>query len=42
MMQDLSKDAQLGTCIRKSVPCEDLKAVLRELLIKHFGAEIKP
>ena len=37
----VGKDAQLGTCIRKSVPCEDLKPVLRELLIKHFDAEIK-
>ncbi|MFB2834533.1 ferredoxin--nitrite reductase [Floridanema evergladense] len=38
----VGKDARLGTCIRKSVPCEDLKPVLRELLIKHFDAEIKP
>ncbi|MFB2876456.1 ferredoxin--nitrite reductase [Floridanema aerugineum] len=38
----VGKDAHLGTCIRKSVPCEDLKPVLRELLIKHFDAEIKP
>jgi ferredoxin-nitrite reductase len=37
----VGKDAQLGTCIRKSVPCEDLKPVLQELLIKHFDAEIK-
>lgn len=38
----VGKDAHLGTCIQKSVPCEDLKPVLRELLIKHFDAKIKP
>jgi ferredoxin-nitrite reductase len=30
--------AQLGSCVQKGVPCEDLKPVLRDLLIEHFGA----
>jgi ferredoxin-nitrite reductase len=34
----VGKDAHLGTCVRKSIPCEDLKPVLRELLIQQFGA----
>lgn len=37
----VGKDAHLGTCVTKGVPCEDLQAVLRELLIKHFGAQPK-
>lgn len=34
----VGKDAQLGSCIQKGVACEDLKSVLRDLLIQHFGA----
>jgi ferredoxin-nitrite reductase len=37
----VGKDAHLGTCITKGVPCEDLQPVLRELLITHFGAKPK-
>lgn len=37
----VGKDAQLGTCARKGIPCEDLKPVLRELLIERFGARPK-
>ena len=37
----VGKDAHLGTCVTKGVPCEDLEPVLRELLIKHFGAKPK-
>jgi ferredoxin-nitrite reductase len=34
----VGKDARLGEEIMKSVACDDLKGVLRELLIEHFGA----
>ena len=34
----VGKDAQLGEEVMKKVPCEDLKEVLRDLLIEHFGA----
>jgi ferredoxin-nitrite reductase len=34
----VGKDAQMGEEIMKSVACDDLKGVLRELLIEHFGA----
>jgi ferredoxin-nitrite reductase len=37
----VGKDAHLGTCVTKGVPCEDLQPVLRELLITHFGAKPK-
>jgi ferredoxin-nitrite reductase len=35
----VGKDAQLGTCVTKGIPCEDLQPVLRDLLIKQFGAK---
>ncbi|WP_026732020.1 ferredoxin--nitrite reductase [Fischerella sp. PCC 9605] len=35
----VGKDAHLGTCVQKGVPCEDLQPVLQDLLIKHFGAK---
>jgi ferredoxin-nitrite reductase len=35
----VGKDAELGTCVMKAIPCEDLKQVLRDLLIEHFGAK---
>jgi ferredoxin-nitrite reductase len=35
----VGKDAHLGTCVQKSIPCEDLKPVLRDLLIQQFGAQ---
>lgn len=34
----VGKDAHLGTCVMKSIPCEDLKPVLSDLLIQQFGA----
>ncbi|MBW4573927.1 MAG: ferredoxin--nitrite reductase [Aphanothece sp. CMT-3BRIN-NPC111] len=34
----VGKDAHLGSCVQKGIPCEDLKPVLRDLLIKHFNA----
>jgi ferredoxin-nitrite reductase len=37
----VGKDAHLGTCVMKSIPCEDLKPVVRDLLIQHFGAQLK-
>ncbi|MBD2777081.1 ferredoxin--nitrite reductase [Iningainema tapete] len=37
----VGKDAHLGTCVTKGIPCEDLQPVLRELLIEHFGARLK-
>ncbi len=38
----VGKDAKLGTCVMKGVPCEDLKDVLRQLMVEHFNAEVKP
>jgi ferredoxin-nitrite reductase len=37
----VGKDAHLGTCVTKGIPCEDLQPVLRDLLITHFGAKAK-
>ncbi len=34
----VGKEACLGTCVQKGIPCEDLKSVLRNLLIQEFGA----
>lgn len=34
----VGKDAQLGTCVRKAIPCDDLLEVLKEILIEQFGA----
>ncbi|HEY9834952.1 MAG TPA: ferredoxin--nitrite reductase, partial [Stenomitos sp.] len=34
----VGKDAHLGQEVMKSVPCDELKGVLRELLIEHFAA----
>jgi ferredoxin-nitrite reductase len=35
----VGKDAHLGTCVTKGIPCEDLQPVLRDLLIEQFGAK---
>ncbi|PLZ25632.1 ferredoxin--nitrite reductase, partial [Fischerella thermalis WC559] len=35
----VGKEAHLGTCVQKGIPCEDLQPVLRDLLIQHFGAK---
>jgi ferredoxin-nitrite reductase len=32
----VKKDAHLGKEVMKKIPCENLKLVLRDLLIKHF------
>lgn len=37
----VGKDAKLGTLQEKSIPCEDLKPILRNLLINDFGATFK-
>ena len=37
----VGKDAHLGSCVKKGIPCEDLQPVLRDLLIEHFGAKPK-
>ncbi len=34
----VGRHALLGTCVIKSVACQDLKPVLRRLLVEHFGA----
>jgi ferredoxin-nitrite reductase len=38
----VGKDAHLGTCAHKGIPCEDLKPFLRDLLIQNFGAQLRP
>ncbi len=37
----VGKDAQLGSCVQKGIPCEDLKPILRNLLIENFAAQPK-
>ncbi|GAB1538964.1 hypothetical protein NUACC21_16290 [Scytonema sp. NUACC21] len=37
----VGKEAHLGSCIAKGIPCEDLLPVLRELMIEHFGARLR-
>ncbi|AUT00177.1 ferredoxin--nitrite reductase [Nostoc sp. CENA543] len=37
----VGKDAHLGKCVQKGIPCEDLQPFLRDLLIQHFGAKAK-
>ncbi|MGV0106600.1 ferredoxin--nitrite reductase [Nostoc sp. DSM 114160] len=36
----VGKDAHLGTCIIKGIPCEDLQPILQDLLIQKFGAKL--
>jgi ferredoxin-nitrite reductase len=35
----VGQDAQLGSCVQKGIACEDLKPILRQLLIEQFGAK---
>jgi ferredoxin-nitrite reductase len=35
----VGKDAQLGTCVQKGVPCDDLPEVLTALLLENFEAQ---
>ena len=37
----VGKDAQLGTCVQKGIPCDELNTVLRRILIEEFGAKPK-
>ncbi|KKJ01245.1 ferredoxin--nitrite reductase [Prochlorothrix hollandica] len=37
----VGKDAQLGSRVMKGIPCDTLKSVLQDLLIKEFGATLK-
>lgn len=37
----VGKDAHLGTCVKKGIPCDDLKPILRDILIQEFGARPK-
>lgn len=37
----IGKDAHLGEKVMKAVPCEDLKPVLRQLLVEQFNAKLK-
>lgn len=37
----VGKDAHLGTCVEKGIPCEDLKPILRDILVERFGATLK-
>ncbi|MDJ0733611.1 MAG: ferredoxin--nitrite reductase [Nostocaceae cyanobacterium] len=37
----VGKDAHIGKVVQKGIPCDDLKPVLRELLIENFGAKAK-
>jgi len=34
----VGKDAHLGSMVMEKIPCDDLKPLLRELLMEHFGA----
>jgi ferredoxin-nitrite reductase len=37
----VGKEAHLGTCVRKAVPCDELKAVLCDLLVHQFSGQIQ-
>ncbi|MFB2937420.1 ferredoxin--nitrite reductase [Aerosakkonemataceae cyanobacterium BLCC-F154] len=37
----VGKDAHLGTCVKKGIACEDLKPLLRQILIEQFAAKPK-
>lgn len=34
----VGKDAHLGTCVHKSIPCDELQPLLSQILIEQFGA----
>jgi len=38
----VGKDAQLGACVHKGIPCDDLKPFLRGILMEQFGAQPRP
>lgn len=37
----VGKEAHLGTCMMKAVPCDELKPVLRDLLVNYFNGRLK-
>ena len=37
----VGKDAQLGTCVQKGIPCDEINNVLKGILIESFGAKPK-
>ncbi|EAW38366.1 ferredoxin--nitrite reductase [Lyngbya sp. PCC 8106] len=37
----VGKEAELGTCVKKGIACEDLKPLLRDLLVDKFGGTAK-
>jgi ferredoxin-nitrite reductase len=37
----VGKDAHLGTCVSKGIPCEDLHSVLQTLLVENFDARLR-
>ena len=37
----VGKDAQLGTCVHKGIPCDELNTVLSRILIESFAAKPK-
>ncbi|MBD2104135.1 ferredoxin--nitrite reductase [Leptolyngbya sp. FACHB-261] len=37
----VGRDAHLGECVMQSIPCDDLKPILQQLLIEHFGARVR-
>jgi ferredoxin-nitrite reductase len=37
----VGQDAQLGTCVRKGIPCDELPGVLKDILMNEFGAKPK-
>jgi ferredoxin-nitrite reductase len=38
----VGKSAQLGVCVQKGIPCEDLLEVLQKILIENFSAKLRP
>jgi ferredoxin-nitrite reductase len=37
----VGKDAKLGSCVEKGIPCDDLIPTLRRILIQNFAAKPK-
>ncbi|MEO0684702.1 MAG: ferredoxin--nitrite reductase, partial [Cyanobacteria bacterium J06649_11] len=37
----VGKDAQLGTCVQKGIPCDELNTALRRILVESFAAKPK-
>ncbi len=38
----VGKDARLGECIAKAIPCEDLPPIISDVLVRYFDARPKP